>query len=265
MNKQYERLKKLISEADELIKAGVTSSDINFVTWKDRAEVLIQGIYGENACQYKKFEQISFQKLELLEINGYIPAKDHIEDCRRGLWIAKGQLENILEDIRSDAEYADDFSPAAEVHSRGQNSFERVFIVHGHDGELKESVARIVEKQGLSPVILSEQANNGKTIIEKFEKNSDVGGAICLFTADDLGRAKTMEKEQSRARQNVVFEAGYFMGKLGRNRIVIVAEHGVELPSDMQGIVYTDKADWRVDVLKELKEMGYKIDLNKLV
>lgn len=74
-----------------------------------------------------------------------------------------------------------------------------------------------------------------------------------------------MEKEQSRARQNVVFEAGYFMGKLGRNRIVIVAEHGVELPSDMQGIVYTDKADWRVDVLKELKEMGYKIDLNKLV
>ncbi len=54
------------------------------------------------------------------------------------------------------------------------------------------------------------------------------------------------------------------MGKLSRRRVVIVAENGVELPSDMQGIVYTDKSNWEVDVLKELKAMGYSIDFNKL-
>ena len=116
----------------------------------------------------------------------------------------------------------------------------------------------------MQAIILSEQANKGKTIIEKFEENSDVSGAICLFTADDLGRAKAEKKNSFRARQNVVFEAGYFMGKLGRDKVVIIAENGLEIPSDMQGIVYTDKNNWKFDVLKELKAMGYPIDYNKL-
>lgn len=152
-----------------------------------------------------------------------------------------------------------------DLFENGENDdFSKVFIVHGHDGELKQSVARLVEKQDLEAIMLSEQANKGKTIIEKFEENSDVSGAICLFTADDFGRAKAAAEDQPRARQNVVFEAGYFMGKLSRSRVVIIAEHGVELPSDMQGIVYTDKSNWEVDVLKELKAMGYTIDFNKL-
>lgn len=144
------------------------------------------------------------------------------------------------------------------------HTYTKIFIVHGHDGELKQSAARIIEKQGIEAIILSKQANKGRTIIEKFEDFSDVGGAICLFTADDLGRAKKESSDRPRARQNVVFEAGYFMGKLSRSRVVIIAEHGVELPSDMQGIVYTDKSNWEVDVLKELKAMGYTIDFNKL-
>lgn len=92
----------------------------------------------------------------------------------------------------------------------------------------------------------------------------DFGGAVLLFTADDLGKAKAEADEKPRARQNVVFEAGYFMGKLGRNRTVLLAEHGVELPSDLSGVVYTDAADWKVELLKGLREMGYEIDLNRL-
>lgn len=69
------------------------------------------------------------------------------------------------------------------------NHYDKIFIVHGHDGELKQAVARIIEKQGIEAIILSEQANKGRTIIEKFEDYSDVSGAICLFTADDYGRA----------------------------------------------------------------------------
>lgn len=144
------------------------------------------------------------------------------------------------------------------------NNKSKVFIVHGHDDSLKESVARLIEKQGIQAIILHEQVNQGDTIIEKFERNSDVGAAICLFTADDVGRAKSSDLEYLRARQNVVFETGYFIGCIGRKNIVLVADKGVEIPSDLQGIVYTDSLNWRLNVLKELKAIGYNIDYNKL-
>jgi CAP12/Pycsar effector protein, TIR domain len=67
----------------------------------------------------------------------------------------------------------------------------KVFIVHGHDGEAKLSVARFIEKLDLKPVILHERPDGGKTIIEKFERYSDVGFAVVLFTPDDLVRRRT--------------------------------------------------------------------------
>ena len=88
--------------------------------------------------------------------------------------------------------------------------------------------------------------------------------AICLFTADDVGKGKKEEKENTRARQNVVFETGYFIGKLGRQNIVIVSNNGIELPSDLQGVVYTDTLNWKFSVLKELRAIGYQIDYNKI-
>ena len=142
--------------------------------------------------------------------------------------------------------------------------YKKVFIVHGHDNALKQEVARMVEKQGLEAIILSEQANRGKTIIEKFEENVDVGAAICLFTGDDYGKAKDATSENLRARQNVVFEAGYFMGKLGREKVILIADANIEVPSDLQGVVYTSKNMWQTDVLRELKAIGYKVDFNKL-
>lgn len=143
-------------------------------------------------------------------------------------------------------------------------NMKKVFIVHGHNGEIKEAVARLIEKQGVQAIILHEQANQGATIIEKFERNSDVGCAVCLFTADDLGHAKDDIAENKRARQNVVFETGYFIGKLGRDRVILIADKGVEIPSDLQGVVYTGTDGWQYSVLKELKALGYDIDYNKL-
>lgn len=88
---------------------------------------------------------------------------------------------------------------------------EKVFLVHGHDNELKETVARFLEKIGLIPIILHEQASKGQTIIEKFEEHSNVSYAIVLMTPDDVGNLKSNKgKLNQRARQNVIFELGYF-------------------------------------------------------
>ena len=155
-------------------------------------------------------------------------------------------------------------SPEKLLISKNARSFQKVFIVHGHDHALKQEVARIIEKQGIEAVILSEQTNQGKTIIEKIEENADVGAAICLFTKDDYGRAKDASEDKLRARQNVVFEAGYFMGKLGRGNVIIVADKDLELPSDMQGVVYTDAGNWKTEVLQGLDKIGYAVDFNRL-
>lgn len=244
-----EKLEYLITEIDNLVDHAVTTSTPAFRAWKTEAERFLIKRFGEDSFEYRDFAKTSFRPA------AWTSDQALIGGCKNGLIATKLVFRSYLEEIKD----------GATEHVAAQNSvtMNRVFVVHGHDGELKHAVARLVEKQGLEAIILSEQANKGKTIIEKFEENSDVSGAICLFTADDLGRAKADPNEQPRARQNVVFEAGYFMGKLGRDRVVIIAESGLELPSDMQGIVYTNKSNWETDALKDLKAMGYPIDFNK--
>jgi len=178
----------------------------------------------------------------------------HRSEYRNNLIVIKSYLQSLEND------------EAAEQETANKESLDlsKVFIVHGHDEALKQSVARVIEKQSIKPIILNEQPNKGATIIEKFEENSDVGAAICLFTADDSGKAKTEVDEHDRARQNVVFEAGFFMGRLGRNRVILLAEQGVELPSDLKGIVYSDTSTWQFELLKELRAMGFSVDLNKI-
>lgn len=142
-----------------------------------------------------------------------------------------------------------------------------VFIVHGINHEIKETVARIVDRLGLTPIILHEQPNMGRTLIEKFTDYANVEYAIVILTADDLGRDKDKDQLSPRARQNVIFELGYFLGKLGRIRVCALYENSVEIPSDYTGVVYVEldsAGKWKFDLVKELKAAGYCVDANKL-
>jgi hypothetical protein len=139
----------------------------------------------------------------------------------------------------------------------------RIFVVHGHEAGPKEAVARLLERQSLQPIILHEQPNRGRTVIEKFERSADVGFAIILMTGDDVGRAQDETDLKRRARQNVILELAYFIGKLGREKVVALATPGIEVPSDIAGVIYTplDRAGaWKMQVLRELKDAGYAID-----
>jgi predicted nucleotide-binding protein len=142
----------------------------------------------------------------------------------------------------------------------------KVFVVHGHDIGVRESVARFLESIDLEPVILLEQPNSGQTIIEKFEAHAaTVSFAVILLTPDDLaGVASSGQAE--RARQNVIYELGYFTGKLGRGRACLLRKGSVDMPSDLAGVVYTelDTADgWKLKLVRELKAAGFNIDANK--
>ena len=147
----------------------------------------------------------------------------------------------------------------------------KIFLVHGHDSARKHEVAdflqRVTEQR---PIILQEQANEGRTIIEKFEyEASDVGFAVVLLTADDKGgpKAAPIKKQSPRARQNVVFELGYFSHALGRNRVCALYEKGVELPSDYQGVLYIEigKDNWLLNLASEIKAADIPIDMDKAI
>jgi predicted nucleotide-binding protein len=147
----------------------------------------------------------------------------------------------------------------------------KVFIVHGRDEATKESVARVLEHLGLNAVILHEKPNKGRTTIEKLleESDVDVGYAVVLLTSDDVGKLASEEGEPSpRARQNVIFELGLFVAKLGRERVHALYRKGVEIPTDYLGVLYTpldDNGAWRMKLAKELQAVGFNIDLNKLI
>jgi predicted nucleotide-binding protein len=148
-------------------------------------------------------------------------------------------------------------------------SSRRVFVVHGHDDGIKESVARFLGKLELEPIVLHEQPNRGRTIIEKFEDHSDVAFAVVLFTPDDVGYpASDLTQAKPRARQNVVLELGFFMAALGRDRVCVLYTSGVEVPSDYSGVLYQEldtQGAWRFRLAGEIKAAGIDIDLNKAV
>lgn len=148
-------------------------------------------------------------------------------------------------------------------------SSRKVFIVHGHDNLAKLDVARTVEKLGLEAIILHEQPNQGRTLIEKFEENASlVGFAIIILTPDDIGYPKDKpDPDNFRARQNVVLELGYFSGLISRRRLSVLYKGKVEIPSDYLGIVYTELDNagaWKMKLAKEMKLAGLKVDLNSL-
>ena len=145
----------------------------------------------------------------------------------------------------------------------------RVSVIHGHDEAARETVARFLEKLDFQPIILYEQANKGRTIIEKFEEHADVPFAVVLLTPDDVGKLKNEESDlKPRARQNVILELGFFLGRLGRDRVCPLVKGDVETPSDYDGVVYT-KLDgagaWKMKLVQELKAAGFGVDANRVV
>ena len=176
----------------------------------------------------------------------------------------RSSTDLLLEQIR------DRLVPSDEPSENPPRTFgDEVFIVHGHDNEAKETVARLVENLGIEATILHERTNRGKTIPEKFEEHAGKADfAIILLTPDDVGASKDETDElKPRARQNVILELGYFWGKLGRDRMCVLYKEGVELPSDIHGILYIpmDNSDgWQLKLGQEMQAAGLPVDLNKL-
>lgn len=151
-----------------------------------------------------------------------------------------------------------------------QQDNKKVFVVHGHDIELKNDVELFLKSINIEPIVLHRQLDEGLTVIEKFEKHSNVSFALILLTPDDIGypeseseKKENERKIEFRARQNVIFEFGFFVGKLSRKNVCCIYKSGVTLPSDLNGLIYkqVNKTIEEVGLflMKEMKNAGLQV------
>jgi predicted nucleotide-binding protein len=249
----------LLEKVGEIRRSGP-----EFSAWKADVLIALSRFYGRDSEEYSRFDGIQFS---LYFFSSATPDSDFEEAFQDGLAQARLFLESRKKD------WEGQISPSRPARGKLMGNPKDVFVVHGHDHGMKETVARFLSKAGLNPIILHEQPDEGRTIIEKFEKHADVSFAVAIFSKDDLGVATSALSTSTpiesllrpRARQNVVLELGYFMGALGRKNVRAIVEAGVETPSDYSGVLYIpfDAADgWRIKLVKELKAAGLDVDAN---
>jgi predicted nucleotide-binding protein len=198
----------------------------------------------------------------------YADHRDMVEQLVKWMNDRIGRLESMLDRLPL-FPVAETKSEPKIIQSRATFRSKEIFIVHGHDEAAKHEVARFIENLGLRAVILHEQADMGRTIIEKFEDHSDVGFAVILLTPDDIGGSQDQAaKHRSRARQNVIFELGFFVGKLGRRKVCALRKGDIEIPTDYLGVLYVpmdENGAWKLQLSKEIKQAGIEVDLNRAI
>ncbi len=280
LNKQKELLRKtLIEESEKVVKNMNTKIDkiqiiknlivdldelphrdrIKLDAFLRRADMIIKNVFGDSSKYRKDLNEIGF-----IPIYG-----DLFDEC----WTSgKSSMLNLLKTMIEDIELFDDSIKGAGVPKKDDKLSNEIFVVHGHNEEMKQNVARVLKILDLVPIILHEKPNEGKTIIEKFIANSSVSFAVVLLSPDDMGYAKDQQPidAKPRARQNVIFELGFFIGKLGRKNVCVLYQKkkDFEKHSDFEGVLLTpyDTSDkWKLELIKELKNCGYDIDANKLL
>jgi len=263
----FERKQKLLN--DLLLQASSIefpsrSSDIQRL--QQKAETIFPLAVKDYQNKIEKFQEINFYPYFYStgdntknEWDSFLSGKREAIDFIQGL-IESNEILNSIEVTSFEEETVQEIQP------KNKNE---VFIVHGHDDALKEKVARFIENLNLKAIILHEQSDRGRTIFSKFADHSDVGFAIVLYTPCDVGRPIKLNDhgepypERNRARQNVIFEHGFFAAKLGLENVIALKKGDVEIPNDLAGVIYKEYDEgglWKYQIAKELDESGYEIN-----
>ena len=231
-----------------------------FTEWQRNTRVAIAYTFGEESSQNEEFQDIEYSPFIFTGGENYFQGA-----YIRGLDSAAAKLRSMIREVQ---EYWDDPQQpsAAETpeipHPVNTN---RVFVIHGRDHGTRDTVASFLRKLELEPVILEEQPNRGRTIIEKFEEYVQGDFAIALLTPDDVGGLSNDEL-QPRARQNVIFEFGYCIGKFGRDRVLALVKEDPEIPSDYAGVLYIlmdESGGWQMRLIREMNSAGFSVDANR--
>ena len=258
------RLQKALDVIPELKRLPRSDSSPEFEKWRRDTRVAIGNTFGGDSPYVEEFNQTLYFQMPVSDLTTDYEFQNYYV---RRLDSAASVLESMIDEIKEYWEDENQTPPSPAAQKEERTNTKEVFIVHGRDNEAKETVARFLTRLDLTPVILDEQSNQGLTIIEKFERHAQVGFAVALLTPDDAGSLQGDGSNLNpRARQNVIFELGFFIGKLGREGVCALTKGNVEIPSDYAGVVYIpldDSGAWKFQLVKELKAASFAVDANK--
>lgn len=253
------RLRRLVEQTPELRSKG-RDTPLETV-WRQNVEGVLTDYFGPDSWQLTQFKDIDFFP-NAWNIDD--PEAKFIRYFLHGVDTAEQNLKSRISELEESTQANQ--GPVKEVDGIKEFVSRRVFVVHGHDHGSKETLARFLSQLDLEPIILHEKPDKGRTIIEKFEDYSDVCCAVVILSADDIGYSKSnpTDKEE-RARQNVILELGFFVGRLGRGKTIALVVGEVARPSDINGILYIPMSGdaWRLTLVRELKAAGIDVDANK--
>lgn len=256
------RIGRALEEIPRLKQMRSRSPD--FQKWQRNTQIALQYTFGDGSSQVEEFANVRYAPMVFGAGTSFEPY------YQSGLNRAGAMLESMIEEIEEYWPDEEIESAPIEIESASeQTASTGVFVVHGRDEGTRNTVVLFLERQDLEPIVLMEQPNEGRTIIEKFEDYADVGFAVILCTPDDVGKLNTDDDElRPRPRQNVVLEWGFFIGKLGRDRVCALVKDDVEIPSDNDGVLYVQMDDsngWQFQLLRELNSVGIPVDANQLL
>jgi len=234
--------------------------------------------FGHNTVEYQRYEAAARLDngpiITRMNPSGYSSGYQDAHEGRQ--YLAEGKQNSLLllrqavKGLEEEISEREALAKPTDAQREPAHDLSKVFVVHGHDGEVRQTVARFIEQLGFEAIILHERPNKGRTIITKFrEEAAGVGFAVVLMTPDDVGGVPGLVVGQlrPRARQNVVFELGFFIGELGPERVAALVKGNVERPSDYDGVVYIDLDDggaWKMMLARELRAAGLSFDANKV-
>ena len=253
--KAIEHLKKALDAISDL--SNLQSGSPEFMEWRESTRVSISHTFGDKSNRTREFEKIYFST----------PSPFYRTAYEHGLNSASALLKSMIEEIEDYWEDEKQAQISSSARGNEQPSTKEIFVVHGRDKDTKNTVARFLEKLKLIPLSLAEIPGRGRTIIEKFEQHAQVGFAIILLTPDDAGSLQGDTNLSPRARQNVIFELGFFIGRLDRKHVCALTKGEVEIPSDYAGIEYIpldDSDGWQMKLFEELKSAGMPVDPNDM-
>lgn len=237
-----------------------------YLSWEARTQTVLQTAFEASgfmtSAPADEFNAASVGLLDLKIASTVIP-KERVREVRADI----SERIRVLTSIRDRLDVYELVNAGPAARQRGGPSGEGpIFLVHGHNIERREIVRRFMERiSGREVVVLDEQANEGRDVLGKLLDHAVYASfAVVLLTADDEG-GEQGGPYAPRARQNVVLELGLFLGLLGRTGVVALYEPGVEIPSDISGVLYieTTGEGWQIGLAREMKAAGLDVSLDK--
>ena len=258
-----ERLQELNNFSVDLVRSDRNPPELTGL--ETSIERTIAGIFGDNTPDYERYKEAARLKAVFVFATSNFPAVQHyreqitakIETSKQVLQEAIRALEDGIADAGVTEPSELPASPApAPPHST------KIFVVHGRDDAATNEVALFLRAIGLEPIILHLRPNGGRHLLTKFREESEGAGfAVVLMTPDDEGGPAGAADRRPRARQNVVFELGFFIGKLGPTNVAALLKGDVEKPSDFDGIAYIAfDTYWKTELARELHHAKVPFD-----